>query len=105
MVDVVWNDTRPLGDFTYETVIVFEYTPKLFPGCWHCMALVCSCNNPIRWFHEWQYIPFPVINLVLHNTTGTLALLARIGLCKYSKRKSFGFTSFKRSFHIQKIFR
>jgi hypothetical protein len=27
--------------------------------------LLCSCNNP-RWFSEWQYIPFPVINLVLH---------------------------------------
>jgi hypothetical protein len=74
MVDVVWNDGSASGDFTSETRdVVLEYTPKPFPGCWHCMALVCSCNNPIRWFHEWQYIPFPVINLVLHNTTGSIS--------------------------------
>jgi hypothetical protein len=50
-------------------------------------------------FPEWQYIPFPEwLDLVLHNTTDISSFLARIGLCRYSKRKSFSFTSFKRSF-------
>jgi hypothetical protein len=61
MVDVVWNDGSASGDFTSYKLrgdVVLGISTKLFPGCWHCMALVCSCNNQYVGFPEWQYIPF-----------------------------------------------
>jgi hypothetical protein len=42
---------------TQGDVVFRVLAPKLFPVlALHGFGL---CNNPIRWFSEWQYIPFP----------------------------------------------